>query len=357
MKEALSAKICKKLSSISNMLNLALRSSTVKILNLHALVKTLFIPSFTFSLLTLYLMYPESFERVWKGRAYYIFFLWLFSLKLALNWREINVQNCKFWSKRLIALIIVSVSPTVYVLAENFSGLNTVIMDLSPKHYGLDWWSKYMPLTVEHLVFMVFSTVMVVLTYGINGLKIFILPISLIGVIGSIYLIDNLYPFGEFTPFQILVPTTANLAAAVLKSMGYQAELYGQIHKTPVLRVRGESGEAAFGIAWPCSGVDSLILYSVITILFLNESKFSSKGKFILFILGAAVTYFINILRITEIFIVAIKYGVTSPEVQRFHDYYGPLYSITWIIAYQLIMIGAEKLFGRVSLKRASEDL
>jgi len=44
------------------------------------------------------------------------------------------------------------------------------------------------------------------------------------GIIEIIYMMDNLYSAG-FTPFQILVPTTATLAFKMLNFMGYQTAL------------------------------------------------------------------------------------------------------------------------------------
>ena len=62
---------------------------------------------------------------------------------------------------------------------------------------------------------------------------------------------------------------------------------------------------ANFDIGWPCAGVESLIIYTVTTSLFLKNSKFSSMQKFAYFIFGAIVTYLINILRITTILCLA----------------------------------------------------
>ncbi len=325
--------------------------------HLSNLMKILFILSFLTSFTVLYFLYRESYERTWKGRVYYLFFLWLASLKLILDWEKIDVKVQEPRSKRFIISIITALLPTIYVFISKFSGLNALIMEISPKHYGLDWWSKFMPLTIEYLVFTVLSLLLAVLIYGIKGLRRFALPITLLGVVGLIFLIDNLYPFGEFSPFQIFVPTTTMLAANLLTLMGYQAELKGQAYKATVLRVQSDMGEASFGIAWPCSGIDSLLIYSIVTILFLEDNDASLRQKAAYFLIGAAITYFINALRIAEIFILAIKYGATSLEVQRFHDHYGPLYSIIWIIAYQVIMIGTQSLRRKASLRHAAKDL
>jgi len=42
--------------------------------------------------------------------------------------------------------------------------------------------------------------------------------------------------------------------------------------------------------------------------------------------------------------------GINGGDVWRFHDYYGSLYSITWIVAYPLIIIAIQTLL--IKLKR-----
>jgi hypothetical protein len=54
------------------------------------------------------------------------------------------------------------------------------------------------------------------------------------------------------------------------------------------------------------------------------------------------------------LFLLAIEYGQRSPQWQWFHDYYGMLYSVAWIVAYPLIIIGSEVLWHK--LKEAKMD-
>jgi exosortase/archaeosortase family protein len=320
------------------------------------LIKIAPILSFVIPLLILYYLYPESYEATWKGRTYYIFFIWLIFLELILNWEKIQIKINKIKSTRFIILIILLLIPTVYVIVANFSGLNTAIINISPKHYypGANpfFWAELMPLSAEYLVFGMLFALIILVTYGVKGLNAFSLSLCLILIVGLIYIIDNLYPYGEFTPFQIIVPTTATLAANVLNLMGYQTKWIGQLFGTPTLMVWNQKGGASFGIAWPCSGIDSLIIYSVTILLFLKNSVFSWKQRTVYFIIGAVITYLINILRIATIFIIAIDYGVTSSQVQQFHNYYGSLYSITWIITYPLIIIGTQMLWRKTKNRR-----
>ncbi|MGE5637846.1 MAG: hypothetical protein ACM3WQ_03980, partial [Chloroflexota bacterium] len=42
------------------------------------------------------------------------------------------------------------------------------------------------------------------------------IPVVLSTLVGVIFLIDSVYPNGEFTPFQFLVPTTTILVSSIL---------------------------------------------------------------------------------------------------------------------------------------------
>jgi exosortase/archaeosortase family protein len=105
---------------------------------------------------------------------------------------------------------------------------------------------------------------------------------------------------------------------------------------------------AGYMIGWPCAGIESLIIYTMVILLFLSKSAIPLKLKIVYFFVGAVVTYFINVLRIVTIFLIAINGG----DVAAFHDYYGQLYSISWIISYPLILIGINALWTKIKERR-----
>jgi exosortase/archaeosortase family protein len=118
----------------------------------------------------------------------------------------------------------------------------------------------------------------------------------------------------------------------------------------PTLSATGPAGTAKFAIAWPCAGIESLLIFTVVILLFLKRMPISWKAKSGYFVFGAGVTYFINILRIVTIFMIAMNSPPLyeqSMEVQWFHFYYGPLYSITWIIVYPLLIFASQSLWHR----------
>ena len=80
-------------------------------------------------------------------------------------------------------------------------------------------------------------------------------------------------------------------------------------------------------------------------LIFLRDLDISRTRKIIYFVIGAIITYFINIGRIIALFMIAINYGSDSELFMRFHEYYGQLISISWIAVYPLlIMVGGNIL-------------
>ncbi|MBX5327941.1 MAG: exosortase/archaeosortase family protein [Candidatus Bathyarchaeota archaeon] len=285
--------------------------------------------------------YTNTFEATWKGRTFYIFFLWLFVLEMIFGWEELIKIKHKLKSIKTLILILALILPTIYTITANFYGINKTIIELTYQK-GADKYSvRWVPLSTEYLVFTVLFALTVLVGQGITGLMNYSISITFLGIIGLIYTIDNLYPNGQFTPFQILVPTTAILAARVLNLMGYQTTFLDPQQGMPHLQVN-KSWDAV--IAWGCSGIDSLIIYSVTILLFLKKSAIPMKQRIIYFVIGAAVTYFINILRIATIFII----GVNGGDWETFHNFYGQLYSITWIVSYPLIIIGTRALWSKI---------
>jgi len=318
------------------------------------LIKLLPLFSFIIPFLILYFYqdiasprYPNTFEMTWKGRTFYIFFLWLASLEMILTWEKLQPSKFnKLISIRTFAFILALLLPTIYVVTSNYCGLNVAIVDWA-------WQNKiaqcvWMPLSTEYLALAVLFTLIIWLQYGISGLKnISISPVFL-ATIGVIYTIDNIFQYGSFTPFQFLVPATATLAANVLNLMGYQTQWIGQSYSTPVLKAWNSKGSAAFGIAWPCSGIESLLIYTLTILLFLKNITIPWKHKIIYFVFGAVVTFLINVMRIVTIFAIAIDTGVNSVQTRQFHDYYGQLYSVTWIVLYPLIIVASRALWRKI---------
>jgi exosortase/archaeosortase family protein len=321
------------------------------------MIKLLPLISLVIPISILYFMDPRYFEKTWLGRTYELFFVWLCLLELILNWGEAGVTRIgKPKSARAIVFATFLLMPTAYVIIANFLGLNTLIYDLARSFNVTEHCALLMPLSTEYLIFMGLFVVIVLLGWGTRGVRDYSISILFLGVIGGVYTIDNLSP-GGFAPFQVIVPTTTRLAANALSLMGYQTSIsvgnsaeYGQL---PYLFAQNSKGSAGFLIGWPCAGVESLLIYTVTILLFLSKSSIPWIQKAVYFVAGALVTYFINILRIATIFVIEINEGAAAR--QRFHDYYGQLYSIVWIVSYPLIIIGTRVLWTKARNWRTAQ--
>jgi thaumarchaeosortase len=297
-----------------------------------------FLPLLAFSVafLLLYFLDAASFELMWKGRTFELFFIWLIALELILGYGSLPKSKVILASKTRLTLFAVSLAlPTLYVTASFYGGLNSAITNISTQNNVQ--WATSMPLSIEYLAFALFFCVTLFLGFGKRGLTTFAIPAFFAALIGALYTIDNIFPYGQFTPFQIFVPTAASIAQAIFNLMGYTTNLDNS--QTPTLQVSGAAGTAQFQIAWPCAGIESLLIFTVVVLLFLKRMHISWKAKLGFFAIGAIVTYFINIFRIVNIFLIGMKYGENSSQVQLFHFYYGPLISMTWIVAFPLILI------------------
>jgi len=283
----------------------------------------------------------RSFQLMWKGRTFELFFIWLVALEYILSWENIKLKINKQNKLRLFAYAITLCLPTLYLLLENYFGLSITILTWTAQN-GITF-PKLMPLGVEYLVFSLLFSAMVFLPFGKKGLTGFALPSLFVGLIGVIYTIDNVFPYGQFTPFQILVPTTAALAAGILGLMGNTVLMGTDLSTSmPTIQVTSQSGTAKYAIAWPCAGIESLLIFTAVALLFLNRMSISRRAKVGYFAFGAAITYFINILRIASIFTIGMQFGVDSSQVEAFHSYYGPLYGVAWIISYPLLILAIQ---------------
>jgi exosortase/archaeosortase family protein len=291
---------------------------------------------------------------MWKGRTFQLFFVWLILLELILGSENLQTSSriSKPISIRTVITVVALLLPTVYVAISYYAGLNAAIAD-SARQSGVYWWND-MPVATEYLVFAGLFCLVSLALFGIKGLKSFSIPILFSALVGAIFVIDNIYPFGQFTPFQILVPTTTVLATNTLNFMGYNTTLDLSQGDLPTLMVtdpNNPSKMASFSIAWPCAGIESLLIFTVTVLLFLKRMPISWRAKVGYFAVGAAVTYFINVLRIVSIFLFTMNGG----DALLFHSTYGPLYPITWIVTYPLIILGSQSLWHKI-MRRPREE-
>ncbi len=286
------------------------------------------------------------FELTWKGRMFYFFFAWLLILELVLNWDSIVKKQHRFNSRfRVFLLCIFAAVPSVYILGVNFLGLDQAVLDLGqvanirPQFINEPW-----PLVVEYFIFATFFLFTTWLAYGFAGLKNFSISLSFLAGISVVYLVDTAWPYGTLKPMELLAVPTAAWAAALLDILGYNVSLaYNssisspEFGALPRMVVRGGGEIAVADVAWVCAGVQSLFLYTLVTLIFFKKMVMQKERKIIFFLIGAAGTYLVNIFRIASFFIIFLRYGGGVAWV--FHNSYGELYFLAWILLYFMVIV------------------
>jgi exosortase/archaeosortase family protein len=331
--------------------------------------KKLLIPfSFIIMMLVLYVIDPLSFQETWKGRAFYLFFLWLFALEFILGSRSQKPRtNLRTDIARIIVGFFALMIPTIYVVEFYMFGLNNTIMQLGEflgvgqgydsglKGYLVDtsW-----PLSVEYLIVAVSIFMGALLLLDFEGIKQFSISVSFLGLIGVFYMIDTLGPFATFSfpnflsplpsvgsqngfNIQGFVPFISSIVAFVMQKLGYAVQMVVLQDGAVQMLVNGYG----FLVYWPCAGVYSLFIYTFVILLFLKNSPMSLLGKLGCFVIGAVGTFFVNIIRIVSIINIYVTQGAGAGDV--FHNYYGELFFLAWIVFYLFALAFVQRFLIR----------
>ncbi|MBN1245333.1 hypothetical protein JXA31_07040 [Candidatus Bathyarchaeota archaeon] len=295
------------------------------------------------------------FELTWKGRLFLLVFLWIILIESAMDWKKLVDEKPKN-RYIILASLICALIPTIYVIATNFFGLDLTILRIGHDVFGIrsvtstnepwDFLHLYWPISCEYIVFAVFFIGAVILAYKTKGLKALSVSFALLGGIGVAYMFDTIYPFGVFRPLQAFALPTAAVAAALFDLLGYTVRLafptYGVEPSLPSLTVIMGGKSASAAIAWACAGVQSLLLYVVIILVFFKKADITAFRKLAYFIIGLFGTFFVNVLRVISILVIMLNYG--SDAGTTFHNTYGEIYAVIWILLF-ILLIGCIQRF------------
>jgi exosortase/archaeosortase family protein len=329
--------------------------------------KKLLIPfSFLITLLVVYTFDPNSFLDAWKGRAFYLFFLWLFALEFILGNPnpKPSTRHGVEWARLILGAFILMI-PTIYIIETNIYGLNSTIIEIGKslgvgqglseggaKTYliNVGW-----PLSVEYLIVAASIFLAILAMLHFEGIKQFPISMFLLGMMGVFYMIDTFRPYGTATipnfliplispsnnfSIQSLVPLTSSAVAIVLQNMGRAVQMIVQPQDGGVQMLVSGS-PTVFGIYWPCAGIHSLFIYTFVILIFLKGSPLSLTGKAACLAVGAVGTFFVNVLRIVSIINIYIAMGPAAGDY--FHNYYGELFFLAWIVVYLFALVFVQR--------------
>lgn len=293
------------------------------------------------------------FELTWKGRLFFLLFLWLIFIESVIDWKNILEKKPKNRYVMFLSLICALI-PTAYVIAINFFGLDLTILKIGREAFGIrtgptnepsDFLFLHWPLSCEYIISTIFFVTATIIAYGKKGLKFLSISFSLLGGIGVAYLFDTIYPFGLFKPLQEVALITAAATAALFDLLGYTVLLrfppVASIPDTGLL-VYLKVNSATVNIGWACAGVHSLLLYVLIILVFFKKSTIPAFRKLVYFIIGFVGTFFTNVLRIYSIIVIMISTHDQAAGM-AFHDTYGEFYFLTWVSLYIIVIVCVQR--------------
>jgi thaumarchaeosortase len=231
--------------------------------------------------------------------------------------------------------------PTVVVLAVSFSGLHDAIIALGKMlgvpyvTFGTWFIDVSWPISCEYLIFTTLYTMNLLIIYGVENLKRFLISTFFMWSTTSFFILNTFAPYGTIVVLQAFVPITTNAVAYVLNGFGIHTTTSAMINgRGPgmLLSIMGEGGTYTAMVYWPSAGIQSLIIYTGIMLLFIKDTRYSLRRKATYFIIGALGTFIVNICRIVTIMIIGLRIGRLEASV--FHDYYGELFFIAWMAVY-----------------------
>ena len=301
----------------------------------------------------LYILDPSSFLIFWQARGPYILFIGLFCLEFALAWGKLGDERA-LNRVRSLSILLVAIVPAAYVLATQLFGFSDAITELG-KFVGVPYitFGKWFidvswPITLEYATLAASFTAMIILAYTKDGLKKFVVTLFFIWANTFFLGLNTFAPYGIVWALQVFVPVTTVLTSRILELLGFQTIVTGVVSgQGPGMLLTVIDGTSSFSalVYWPSAGIHSLFLYTIVILLFLRSISFSFVSKIVCFVVGALGTFVANILRIVTISIIGLRTGLIQATI--FHDYFGELFFISWMLIYLLSLIFGSDIVRR----------
>ena len=207
-------------------------------------------------------------------------------------------------------------------------------------------------LAMDYLGYAFYCALTTAILYSAETVTRMATPV--IYTVGSAVLdmMDAFFPEDSLAFLQVWVYLIWNVVIFLLGLMGFKININpvkGPI-SPPSLLLQGNrlylwgfKGFIALAIYWPSSGVVSMIVYSLVILVLMVKLDAPRERKLVYAAIGAAGTYFVNVIRITSI-VLYVTY--ISLDVEAFHQSIGEVLFIAWIFIYLLLVIHFENVRG-----------
>lgn len=158
----------------------------------------------------------------------------------------------------------------------------------------------------------------------------------------SSYVAAGLKPY--ITPF---ADDIAQLVASILRALGINARVLGPT-SLPTISIRSLSGRIISGVfTYECIGISSALIFAIILVVVLMEDPSPIKTRIVYSVIGLTVTFALNILRVTMIFITDYFYGVEAGATVHYVIGY-TLFTI-WLVCFLYIYSKRQTIHNKIT--------
>lgn len=268
-------------------------------INSGIIVTLLLIAPIVFTLIA----YHDTFYLSWNvGRGGFLFAMVFIAAEVVGSNQEINSK--KFY------LIIGLLSLTVaYFIAIEELGLKESIRSAAPI-YNVQIQESW-TLMWDFIIMVLYVSICLSILYGKKGYKI--APAGLVFITGIVVILslDAFFPKDTLGPLQYIVPIYLQIDEGVIRlidssimDLGPDGPLVSA--RGNMLTLNGLQGSMNLIVFWPSAGVHSMIIYSLIMLIFFLKMRIPLKRKLTYFVIGTIGTTVINIIRILSLSLFAL---------------------------------------------------
>ena len=288
--------------------------------------------------------YPDTFYLSWNvGRGALLFAMVFIAAEVIGSNHKIN--NKKFY------LIVGLLSLTVgYFIAIEELGLKESVRAAAPI-YNVQIQESW-TLMWDFIIIVLYVCICLPILYGKKGFKI--APAGLVFIAGIVVILslDAFFPKDTLGPLQYIVPIYLQIDESVIRlidssivDLGPDGPLVSA--RDNMLTLNGLQGRMNLIVFWPSAGVHSMIIYSLIMLIFFLKMRIPLKRKLTYFVIGTIGTAVINIIRILSLSLFALIVSANPIAWQSFHSIAGEIIFIPWLFIYVYSVLFLENRLTR----------
>lgn len=273
--------------------------------------------------------FPDTFSLSWnQGRGGYLF-------ALAFVVAELVGLKIQIPTKRLLAVIPLAALTIAYLVGLEY-GLREYIEE-SAKVYAVELIFSWTWMW-DFIIMAIFVVVSLFIFFGKKWIRI--APAGPIFLTGSavILSLDAFFPYDTLGPLQYVVPPLLEINAWVITSL----DLGIATTRDNLLFLKGDHGAMALQVFWPSAGVHSVIIYSLVMMVFLLKMNIPRNRKAIYFGIGIIGTIGVNMIRIFSLSVYALKVTTNAQQWEEFHSVAGEIMFLPWLFVFLFVVMYIE---------------